>query len=352
MTEAEDSGQQFGATSLNDLRRVHSNPFGFFGRVKHWLLIDEFRGICAGVIVGSFVLTLALIFDVAFGKSAVTPIIAIESSNPICTEFGKLHLEETRNTYDACILTCICLLAGARQHASLMSGGVATVHVINATEPPQYIDFSARQTDQPKPVFMAGMLKLKALAKQSSGYTYSHQPVIQFPLEELIRKAVKFIEDSDDNLKGSSDTHYTNNELIKQLNELLNDDQLYSSADVSETDMTSTTANILQTTIDPNDEELSINFTTDVTMYTTDDTKRIRLALNSLSDTSIVADIIDDEMLETFILRAFHQTAEVTNFDQTISLQVDEFFDNENLKPPQAWTSGYESAAVTGIYEI
>ena len=81
MTEAEeDHGGAFGATSLNDLRRVNQNPFGLFGRIKHWFTVDEFRGICAGFIIGSVVLTLAMIIQAVAGDGAVNQIFVLESS--------------------------------------------------------------------------------------------------------------------------------------------------------------------------------------------------------------------------------------------------------------------------------
>ena len=257
----EDYGADFGGTSLNDLRRVNSNPFGYYGRIKHWLTADDFRSIIVGLIVGNIVLTLALVIEATVGSGPVAPLVTLQSSADVCTDFGKLHLEETGNTYDACILTSICLLAGAKKHTSLMAGGIATIQVMNSTSPPIYIDFTARDHNTAAPVFMAGMHKLKLLANEAVNYTYSQRPIIQNSLPDLIEKSVNFIQTMDTQ---ASSEYYTNAELVTQLNQLKDDPNLYSSIDVTDDFMFEETNEFGNST--------NREFTTDVTIYYTKDT--------------------------------------------------------------------------------
>ena len=92
-------------SSLNDLQEVKADPFSVGERVRAWVGRDSFRSIKLGVVAASVLLTVALIFDSKLGNGPIAQHGAVTSSNAICSAFGGEHLRDTRNSYDAAILT-------------------------------------------------------------------------------------------------------------------------------------------------------------------------------------------------------------------------------------------------------
>ena len=211
-------------TSLNDMHEVKGDPFKLTDRLKQWILRDSFRSIKLSVIVASVVLTIALIFDTNFGIGPIASHGAIACSNTICSEFGESHLKESRNSFDAAIVTALCLLATNREQVSLGGGGVAAVHFVNSTKASQYIDFTGRKNQTTAiPGFMAGLIKLKDMANvkvKENPYTHSNTAMINLELGQLILKAKDFIDqkivEKNEQFKDGPDGQ-SNMDLIKAL---------------------------------------------------------------------------------------------------------------------------------------
>lgn len=195
---------------MSDLQEVSQDPFqNPVQKIFRWLRSDDFRGLCFCFGISSFILTIAMIFEANLGAGPIKQHGVVASSNSACSRFGSDHLKMTRNSYDAAILTSLCLLATNPEEVSLGGGGMASMLFINSSDPTEYLDFTGRGEDNSKPVpgFMAGMLYLKRkstlkMANFDNGfdripsltYTHSKLPIIDTKLEELILKAIEFIE--------------------------------------------------------------------------------------------------------------------------------------------------------------
>ena len=148
--------------SNSEFREVSEDPFeNPLRKFIRWLRSDDFRGLCLCFAFSSFVLTIAMIFEANLGKGPIKQHGVVASSNSACSKFGSDHLKFTRNSYDAAILTSLCLLATNPEQVSLGGGGMASMLFINSSRPAEYLDFTGRGEDKAIPGFMAGMLYLK-----------------------------------------------------------------------------------------------------------------------------------------------------------------------------------------------
>jgi len=317
MTEAEGGyGEEFGATSLNDLRRINANPFSWWGRIKNWFLEDEFRGICGGVTIGTLILTIALIIDVAVGKSAVSPMMVIVTSNPLCTKLGQDHLSRTRNSFDASILSSMCLLAAAPSDVSLFGGGVAAVHKINSNEQPTFINFTFNPDSFESNFyssFMKGMLELKSLSNEVES-TYTNQPIIQTALPDLISKVQIFIKDNFPSYVDELGPYLLEHlDFIRRQSQLQEDARHVQRLPVNTTDHTIV---IEKDGLDGQKEEIN----SIVSIYTSETSSIVREALSILLTQT--SDNIDDIKLEECIAETLVMISNTTENFELDELQL------------------------------
>ena len=110
---------------MSDLHEVSSDPFANpVQKIFRWLRSDDFRGLSFCFASSSFILTIAMIFEANLGAGPIKQHGVVASSDSACSKFGSDHLKLTRNSYDAAILTSICLLATNPGEVSL-GGGVS-----------------------------------------------------------------------------------------------------------------------------------------------------------------------------------------------------------------------------------
>ena len=228
-----------GATSLNDLRQSNSDPFNKCGRLKRFFLDDSFRAICIGFVLSSLALTIIMIFDANLGLGPIPQHGALVSSNAKCTEFGYNFLKQYRNSYDAAILTALCL-TGASNAASLGGSGIATVYRIGEEKPVNILDFGRSSST----LEALAMLKARSESRwddqeKYNGGSFSEVYPSRHQMGDLAKMAANFVREN-----------FNSPKSVKQLRQLEEEgvEKMYNASGIVKTNLAYANGTVIELT--------------------------------------------------------------------------------------------------------
>lgn len=127
-----------GSTTLQDLRQSNKA----YGKCSY-ILNDSFRMVVVGLVAANVVITLAMIIDAVTMDGPIRINGDIISSNPECSKLGKQYMRETSNSFDAAVVSAMCIIAVLNQNKEVewksFKGAILT-HIIK-TDETQFMNF-------------------------------------------------------------------------------------------------------------------------------------------------------------------------------------------------------------------